>query len=455
MKRVLFYILAAAMVNTGCRKTTIDTIGGQTPDQRISAALAAYQKKLTGAPYGWIFLESTTGVAFNQGVSQKGPKAVFVYFMQFIDSNNVLMLSDFDTSMAATSKTSGYRVKQLTRPALIFDTYNYLHVPCDPDPNISKSPFGTGYGWGTDFEYSFADSTVPTDTGDTLRLTGNLNGAGGILVKATQQQRDAYLTGSLKSQMSGLLNILEYFKRLSFSGVTYEIRMNSDRTITFTWTTGGQTSSQTVSYYTTAAGIEFTTPITNGGVNITGLENLTWDPVGSILSVSINGQHGSVAGATAPVNNDISAPARWWNYANDRGLYWASLAGFHVNGVDDAFGIRNLVNTSGTFYYYVYFPNFFPNPADAFFPAMLKNNGLVANAYFTAPATPPSFTSDGRIVFTPLLSAGTTPPGGAVDKSNALLYNPAGFYLVQTGNLNYDMVIASNARAWISWVWPQ
>jgi len=53
----------------------------------------------------------------------------------------------------------------------------------------------TGYGWGTDFEFSFADSTVPTDAGDTLRLLGNLNSASGTLIKATQAQRDAYLGG--------------------------------------------------------------------------------------------------------------------------------------------------------------------------------------------------------------------------------------------------------------------
>src|SRR5258708_13817570 len=98
--------------------------------------------------------------------------------MQFTDSSHVLMLSDFDTSMAAAPKTSGYRVKELTRPALIFDTYNYLHVPCDPDPNISNTPFATGFGWGPDFEYSFADRTVPTYPGHTLRLTANLTSAG-------------------------------------------------------------------------------------------------------------------------------------------------------------------------------------------------------------------------------------------------------------------------------------
>jgi hypothetical protein len=455
MKRTLIYILAALTIGGGCRKSVNDTIGGQTPDQRLAAALNAYQKKLTGAPYGWVFQEITTGTAYNQGVSQAGPQAVFNYYMQFVDSNNVSMLSDFDTSMSATPKASTYRIKALTRPALIFDTYSYLHVPCDPDPAVSKSPFGFGFGWGTDFEFSFADSTVPTDAGDTVRLTGNLNGASGLLIKATQQQRDAYLAGSLHTQMAGLLHILEYFKRLTFGGVTYELRPNADRTITFTWTTGGgQTQTQTVSYYTTDAGISFVTPVSNGGLQISSLENLTWDAVGSILSVSINGQHGAVMGANAPLHVDLNAPRRWWNYANDNGSYWASLTGFHVNGVDDAFGITKLVDTSGYFYYYIYFPNFFPNPADAFFPAMVKDNTLVANDHFTASASPPTFTSNGRVIFQEAGTVGVIPPGGPVDRSDNLLYNPAGYYLVQTGPTTYDMVVASDARSWISWYYP-
>src|SRR3569833_955464 len=186
MKRLIIYMLAAVtLVGAGCKKTYDDTVGGKTADQRITEALAAYQKKLLGSTNGWIFMESTTGVAYNQGVSQTGPAIVLAYYMNFVDSNNVQMISDFDVSMAGTPKTSGYRIKSLTRPALIFDTNSYLHVPCDPDVNISHSPFGYGYGWGTDFEFSFADSTVPTDEGDTIRLIGNLNGANGYLVKAT------------------------------------------------------------------------------------------------------------------------------------------------------------------------------------------------------------------------------------------------------------------------------
>ena len=459
MKKTFLYILAVMTIGAGCRKTYNDTIQGQTPDQRISAALTAYQKKLTAAPYGWIFLESTTGIAYNQGVSQTGPKIVLAYYMQFTDSGRVSMISDFDPSMAATPKTSSYNVKQLTRPALIFDTYSYLHVPCDPDPNVSHSPFGFGYGWGTDFEFSFSDSVAATALGDTIHFIGNLNGAQGMLIKATQAQQTAYLAGNVLSLYAGvgnLNNILEYFKRLSLGGVSYEIRIDGiDRTVTFTWVDGsGNVQTATVSYYILATGIKFTSPIVNGSQTITGIDNLSWDAGTSTLTVSIGGQSGTVSGASTPLKTDLGAAERWWNYGATNGYFWASGYGFHVNGVDDAYGVRQLSNASGTFYYYAYWPAYYSDPADRFYPIMLQPDGLHFNSYGTV-SKPPFYTSDGKAIFQKLQDQGTIPAGGAVSNSNATLYNSAGFYFVQTGPTNYDMVLATDAKTWISWFWPQ
>src|SRR5438045_2160985 len=103
MKKLSAYILLAAMLLAGCKKTYDDTINGQTPDQRVAAAMAAYQSKLTSSQYGWLLTETTTGVA-NNGTTQTGPVATFSYFMQFTDSNKVTMFSDFDTVMALTPK---------------------------------------------------------------------------------------------------------------------------------------------------------------------------------------------------------------------------------------------------------------------------------------------------------------------------------------------------------------
>jgi hypothetical protein len=460
MKKTLIYMLAMLAIGSGCRKTYNDTIAGQTPDERIAAAMAAYQKKLTSAPYGWIFLESTTGEAFNQGVSQAGPKIILAYYMQFTDSNKVSMISDFDPSMAAAPATSSYRVKSLQRPTLIFDTYSYLHTPCDPDPAISKSPYGYGYGWGTDFEFSFADSVSASTIGDTINLIGNLNGAKGKMIKATQQQRDAYLAGNVQNLMVGVgssANILEYFKRLTLGSNTYEVQINSaNRTVTFTWIDGsGNVKTSTVYFYITGTGIVFSSPIVNGSQTITGIDNVTYNSGNFTLSVTIGGQQGTVAGAAAPIKADAGAPDRWWNYGVNNGYFWASASGFHINGVDDAYGVRNITDSTGKYYYYMYWPGYYSNPGDRFYPVLLYPTVLTFCPYGTV-SQPPATLSDGTAVFQVLGddSKKPVPVGGPADKSNKMLYNTAGYYFVQTGEKSYDMVLATDGRTWISWFWP-
>ena len=451
-------LAAVTLVGAGCKKTYNDTVGGKTADQRITEALAAYQKKLTGSTYGWIFMESTTGVAYNQGVSQTGPAIVLAYYMQFIDSNNVQMISDFDVSMAGTPKTSGYRIKALTRPALIFDTYSYLHVPCDPDVNISHSPFGYGYGWGTDFEFSFSDSEVPTDAGDTIRLLGNLNGASGMLIKATQAQRDAYLQGETKNNLAGLNNInkiLNYWKRLTIGGIKYDIRVDTvNRMMTFTWDAAGTFKTQMESYFVTSTGVQLTTPIVNGNQTITSIDNITWDGSFTNFTVTLNGQQGTLAGAATPVKADAAAPARWWNFGKDNGYFWGSFDGFHVNGVDDAFNVKSITTSGSTFVVYSYWAAY-STGTELFIPIMTRNDTLQFNSYGSEPVTPPQFTG-GKAIFQKLQDATgvPTPPGGPVDLSNQALYDPAGYYFVQTGDKTYDMVLGTDGKTWISWFWP-
>ncbi|MGZ8517903.1 MAG: SH3 domain-containing protein, partial [Chitinophagaceae bacterium] len=69
--------------------------------------------------------------------------------------------------------------------------------------------------------------------------------------------------------------------------------------------------------------------------------------------------------------------------------------------------------------------------------------------YGTAPV--PNFTTDGRAVFNQLGNYGPYPATGPAGLSRALLYNPAGFYFVQTSATTYDMVSAFDGKSWISW----
>jgi hypothetical protein len=457
MKKVTIYILAALITGMGCTKSYNDTIGGQTVDERLSAALTAYQKKLSGAPYGWIFIESTTGTALNGGVSQDGPKATFAYYMQFSDSNQVTMFSDFDTTMAVTPKTSGFRLKALQRPVLIFDTYSYIHVPCDPNTLVSKSPFGTGYGWGADFEYSFADNVPASTLGDTIRLTGNLNSAGGVLIKATQQQHDGYFSGGLKTAMLANSHIQNYFKHVSTGGnllfeMTPGLGPNSGD---LNWEdASGNLQTATTNFYYTAGEIRFATPVAIGGQKIAGLSDLAWDPSTSTLSATVNGSPASITGASAPLKVDLNAPFTWWQGSVNSGGYYYSPSGFHVNGVDDFYGVTRLAgwnymlfwseyNLSGTTFY------------DAF--AGVVNNAITGAATFS-PDPPPAtsttksiFTPDGRIQFRRLGSFGSATSVLNRGVTTQAL-DPAGYYLIlKEDGKTYDMVVASDAKAWIRW----
>jgi hypothetical protein len=93
------------------------------------------------------------------------------------------------------------------------------------------------------------------------------------------------------------------------------------------------------------------------------------------LNIKVNGTPATIAGATQPLKVDVTAPQRWWQYAiNNGGLYWISANGFHVNGVEDGFGIRTLPN----YYYLIYWPDYNPGNNDLFAPVFLNaaGNGL-------------------------------------------------------------------------------
>jgi hypothetical protein len=77
------------------------------------------------------------------------------------------MLSDFNETTATVLKESSYRLKALQQPTLIFDTYSYLHLLSDPDPNVAGGIAGKGYN--SDFEFAY-DPTIAQ--ADTIILTG-------------------------------------------------------------------------------------------------------------------------------------------------------------------------------------------------------------------------------------------------------------------------------------------
>jgi hypothetical protein len=437
-KGVFLSIFLLLAVFISCKKDK--TVFNETSDQRLNQALAAYQDSLVNAPYGW------RGYIF-PGALNGG---VIGFYFSFNNSNRVQMFSDFDSLSNVTVLESSYRLKALQQPSLIFDTYSYVSVLSDPDASVNGGSYGNGLG--SDFQFS-----IDSVTADTIRLTGNLHSTKAYLVKASMQDSLSYYQQNYKSRLfDNLSKYITYFKRVSIGGTTYEVLADpTSRKVTITWIDStGKVHTITTGYYYTATGVSFTTPVVNGSNIITGFDNITWNPVNSTMTLSVNGVTTTVNGAGLPLVPDVGSPARWYQYptAQAQGGKWISFKGFHANGADDALGITTTTN----FYFLSYEPGYGVSgttPYDITGYYKVVNNALTIDY---APAfNVPSNTGDGRLKFSYLGYLGTFPSADSIPVTRTWMQfmEPNGYYFVQIDSTIYDMVSAKDARTWIRWVY--
>jgi Domain of unknown function (DUF4302) len=433
MKLSSLVFLFTVLIFSACKKDENNAFD-QSPDVRLNEALKKYESALTGSPAGWnATIKTGTGGSYH-------------FHFRFNASNRVFMYADINLETTTTEKESSYRLKALQTPSLIFDTYSYLHILSDPDAAVNGGTYGQGLS--SDFEFSL-DSLAT----DSILLTGRVNGIKLTLIKSTQQDLDAWQNGQWAKALAfeNINKIQNYFKRINIGGTNYEIRADLvARIITFTWLDGnGNLQQFTTGYNYSSTGIVFLTPFNTGSQTINGLEIISWDAANFLLNVKANGTPAIIAGATQPLKIDLTAPQRWWQYAiSNGGVYWISLDGFHVNGVDDGFGIKTLTR----YYYLIYWPGYDPGNNDLFAPVFINTAGNGLELQYGAAPNTPQFTGDGRAVFTLLGNYGTYPSTGPAALTRSQLLISQGYYFVQTGPASYDMVSATDAKAWINWV---
>jgi hypothetical protein len=437
MKKIIYLLLIAAPF-ASCKKDN-DRAFDESPDARLSKALAAYQTQLSGAPNGWRAVISPAG------------GGAYGFYFKFNDSNRVKMVSDFDSASAVTVKESSYRLKALQQPSLIFDTYSYLHVLSDPTGGVNGGTDGAGLL--SDFEFYFDSATA-----DTIKLVGRVNGSKVTMIKATAAEATAYTTGQFNINLfrTNYGKILEYFKRLTIGTQVYEVNVNlNNRTVIFSWLENGNLQTFTSPFFFTITGIQLVTPFNTGTALIGEFKNINWAAATNTLDVTIGSTPAKITGAIAPIKVNLTSPYDWWNYSVAKGDYFYSITGFHKDGIDDFYNVTKIpgynfmlfwarYNVSSGYYY------------DAF-AGVLNGTTIVGSATFS-PEPPPAtstiqstFTSDGRIIFRLLGSFG---PAASPLNSAALraqITDASGYYLVKVGEADYDMVSAKDARSWISW----
>lgn len=432
MKKIIVVFVLAVAAFAGCKKDD-QQLFNKSPDERLQETLTAYQTQLTAAPNGW------------KGFVYPKSGGVYTFYFKFNDSNRVVMLSSFDSASAVTLKESSYRLKALQQPSLIFDTYSYLHVLADPNPNVNGGALGAGLQ--SDFEFYFDSSSA-----DTINLVGRFNGSKATLIKATPEEAAGFVNGELGRGF--LLNkIPTYYERLTTSAGTFDFHIDpSARTISLPDATGNLLDTLlTTRYYLIFGGIGFTKPLIAGNQNISGINNISYNPSNQTINCTVNNTAATIRNVAVPLKVDVNAPRRWWNAAAADSSYWISPAGFHANGADNAYRLDTLTSGNLSYYFLIYWPAVI-NGNDLFAPVFINSSGDSAALVYGSLPKQPGYTSDGRAVFTNSgISYGTIPASGGGANTITQLFNSRGYYFVQT-EYGYDMVSAADGRSWISWL---
>jgi hypothetical protein len=424
MKKIFLLCLWGAFILSACQKEN-EPAPGERPDERLNEVLSQYKSQLVGAEHGWkatLYPEGGAGYSF---------------WLDFSESDRVTMTSDINADAAAKLESS-YRLKALQRPALLFDTYSYLHILSDPD--ATKSGGDWGEGKYSDFEFSFT-AVSP----DTVTLTGNLKGSKMILVKASQEEAENYINRILGKAgiFENINNFTTYFKRLTVGSQAFDVSVQPGiRYITFTYFEGEVSKVFTTSYLYTEEGVVLLEPFNSGGITISTINVLGYDATNSKMNLSINNAAASMQEASRPAKVDVAGARRFFNTPADD--YWISVGGFTVNGEQDAFKVGAIQGLS----FLVFWPKFDQyNNRDYDLLGFVKDNTI---AY--GPAAIPDLTADGRIVYTHLGDLGTVPPEDepAVTATRNQWTISEGYYVIYTGATSCDLVSAKDAKAWIS-----
>jgi len=254
MKKI-FYLMFLVLLAFSCSKPReVDQIFGD-PDKRVADTLAYVKSTLVKAPFGWRAYLSTE---YSGG---------YGFYMQFQENDRLKMVADLDEETSSELKESTYRIRQIMYATLSFDTYNYLTMLQDPNPDVFGGQPGKGMGSDVEFDY------IKTH-GDTLFFEGRKFKKALVLVKAKESEAKVYTS---KGYAQAIEKINKFFVEnsnpyIEENGQKYQITVNnaSKEAGATTILAGNKVESSSAKFYYTLDGIgcNAESPLKAGKVNI-------------------------------------------------------------------------------------------------------------------------------------------------------------------------------------------
>lgn len=278
----IYTCMFVLLLFAACTKRTELLFNGSV-DQRLQAALAYDSATLVNSAYGW------------KGILYPGNgEGAYFFHLQFKTNGTVTMIGDVDTAAAARTYTSTFRLKAIQLPALIFDTYTYIHKLSDPDPNVSGGTAGKGQY--TDFEFSFLSVKE-----DSVFLKGNVNGSSFVLTKASQAERDAYTSGALRELMNAAnayttANPYLFLQFPDGAKVPFGLSVRNKMIVLQYVDDNNTVVSLNTNFYFTRDSLSLRNPIVYKG---NAFETVYWDNTAKLFYIKLNNQRTEVGSVTS------------------------------------------------------------------------------------------------------------------------------------------------------------
>lgn len=418
MKKILMISFAVSFLVMSCTKD--HSYDDERPDSRLGRLMDEYAEILVSAENGWI------GYLFPEGGGG------YTFKLNFDKGNRVKMYATLGENYATTPKESSYRLSAYQLISLAFDSYSYIHLLSDPDPDVFGGVVAEGYK--SDFEFAVIDVTQ-----DTIKLLGNHNGSELLLVRANGEQGDNYIAEvyDYVQQINKVNQFAYYYNKIALSGRDYGITINTNKsTVSFYYDSLGTFRHFSTEYALFNEGFILRKPFVDRDLTVHTISN--FDFANNQANVTVNGQSVSqIVNQGQPVVVDKDAPRRMYIESYD----YISADGFNFNGVIDAFGVKGTPGFTGIWYT----PRYYVDNYDLTY--MPHSSGQYGVVFRTA------FNSDGVMNFSNYLGISGTAPGGnytaAFQNTASVWIDGQGFYAYQTGSKGYDLVLIADPRFWI------
>lgn len=420
MKNNLLYILLLIVIAfSACKKDGLAKYDIEKSFADPSVSLDDLKKQIAAGTDGFrMTIEPSTG-------------KYYAGYISFDGTSTAKFLLDNSTANASAASDTKYSLSiRQTNPTLSLGSTSSFAV-------LAKN-LG-----GIDSTY-----TYKSVKGDTLSFVGNLLGSKLYLIKSTKADATEYLAGKMTQSIASTASFksfVQYFKRLTIGAKSYDFIINpTTKILTLNYLSGTAYKQFNTYYGTTNNGIVLKTAFSDGTNIITGLDGISVDLANDIATAKSGTVAATISGVAAPLYYDINAAKNWWTWAK-ASTYVSAELGFHINGVDDALGLRSLAGYKRIDY----------NPAAS----GAYDNARIAATTNYGPAIIPTFTTDGKVIFPNSGSQFGTVPAAAVAvyaKYLAQINQSQGYYLIQTNGgttetITYDMVNVADAKAWVSW----